>query len=142
MLSEVQRPSEFAGESDLRNILAMNLSRIEPDLQLYPDEGVTGVEFPVRVPCVGILALDANNRFVVIVLKVSRGYDRVMGQLLRYMAWIEKHHAELGEGVRGIIVSREIADDLRLTCSCLRNVSFFEYERSVSWDQVSVEAIG
>ena len=124
-------PSEFAYERDLRDFLAKHPSIIEPGLQLYEDEGVTGVEFPVGGRFVDILALDAQNRLVVIELKVSRGYDRVVGQLLRYMAWIEKHLAEPDQAVRGVIIAREISEDLKLACSSVPGVELFEYELSV-----------
>jgi hypothetical protein len=138
---ESQGPSEFAYESDLRDFLAKNLSIIEPGLQLYQDEGITGVEFPVGGRFIDILALDADKRFVVIELKVSRGYDRVIGQLLRYMAWIAKNQAEPGQGVRGIIAAREISDDLRLACSYLPNVSLYEYQLSVSLKKIALDGI-
>lgn len=123
--------SEFAYESDLRDFLAKNLSVVEPRLQLYQEEGITGVEFPVGGRFVDILAVDSQGRLVVIELKVSRGYDRVVGQLLRYMAWIKKNHAEAGQTVRGIIAARDISDDLKLACSELPDVSLYEYELSV-----------
>lgn len=128
---EAETPSEFAYESDLRDFLAKNLFVIEPGLQLYQEEGITGVEFPVGGRFVDILAVDAEKRLVVIELKVSRGYDRVVGQLLRYMAWIQTNQAEPGQAVRGIIAAREISDDLKLACSSLPVVSLYEYELSV-----------
>lgn len=136
---EIQSPSEFAYESDLRDFLAKNLSIIEPGLILYQDEGITGVEFPAGGRSIDILGVDAEKRLVVIELKVSRGYDRVVGQILRYMAWIEKHHAEPGQRVRGIIVTREISDDLRLACSYLPTVGLYEYELSVALKKVELE---
>ena len=50
---------EFAYERDLRNYLAKNLSVLERGLRF-----------------IDILAIDAAGGFVVIELKVSRGYDR------------------------------------------------------------------
>lgn len=140
-LLEIQNPSEFAYESDLRDFLAKNLSLIEPGLQLYQDEGITGIEFPVGGRFIDILAVDAEKRLVVIELKVSRGYDRVIGQILRYMAWIEKNHAESGQRVRGIIAAREISEDLKLACSYLPNVSLFEYELSVSLRKIAISSL-
>ena len=131
-------PSEFAYESDLRDFLAKDLTIIERGLQLYEEEGVTGVEFPVGGRFVDILGRDAQNRLVVIELKVSRGYDRVVGQLLRYMAWIDKHQAEPDQGVRGVIVAREISEDLKLACSSIPDVELFEYELSVVLHNVEV----
>ena len=129
--------AEFAYESDLRNYLAKNLPVIEPGLTLYHDEGITGIEFPVGGRFIDILAVDANGALVVIELKVSRGYDRVVGQLMRYMAWIQGNQAEPGQLVRGIIVAREISEDLVLACSLLPNVQLFEYELSLKLNPVS-----
>jgi endonuclease len=128
---ESDAPSQFAYEHDLRDFLAKNLSLIEAGLQLYNDEGITGIEFPAGGRFIDLLAVDSVKRLVVIELKVSRGYDRVVGQLLRYMAWIAKNHAEEGQSVRGIIVAREITEDLSLACSSLKNVVLYEYELSV-----------
>jgi hypothetical protein len=106
--------TEFAYEADLRNLLAKKLQIIEPGLHLYEEEGVTGIEFPAGGRFIDILAVDARGGYVVIELKVSRGYDRVVGQLRRYMGWVAKHHAEPGQAVRGVIVAREISEDLGL----------------------------
>ena len=60
-------------------------------------------------------------------LKVSRGYDRVVGQLLRYMAWVEQQ-MEPSKPVRGIIVAKETTEDLKLAASRISNVRLIEYE--------------
>jgi endonuclease len=134
---EQQGSAEFAYEADLRNYLSRNLSIIEPGLRLYQEEGITGVEFPVGGRFIDILAVDAKNGFVVIELKVSRGYDRVVGQLMRYMAWIRKNQAEPGQHVRGVVVAREISEDLLLACSLLSCVQLFEYELSLKLSSVN-----
>lgn len=128
--------SEFAYEHDLRDYLARNLHLVEPGLRLYEDEGVTGVEFPVGGRFIDILAIDTEKNFLVLELKVSRGYDRVVGQLLRYMGWIEKHQAEPGQTVRGAIIAKEMTEDLCLACSRIAGVSLFEYDLSVSLRRV------
>lgn len=136
---ELEPPTEFAYETDLRDFLAKNLSVLQSGLRLYQDEdeGITGIEFPAGGRFIDILALDGQNNLVVVELKVSRGYDRVVGQLLRYMAWVAQHQAELGQAVRGIIVAREISEDLLLACSTLPNVELFEYELSVTLRKVN-----
>jgi endonuclease len=129
--------NEFAYEADLRNYLAKNLSIIEPGLTLYQDEGITGVEFDVGGRRIDILAIDAKGSLVVIELKVSRGYDRVVGQLMRYMAWIRKNQAEPNQQVRGVIVAREIGEDLLLACSLLPGIKLLEYELSLKLKSVN-----
>jgi hypothetical protein len=135
--TDAEGSAEFAYEADLRNYLAKNLSVIEPGLTLYQEEGITGIEFPVGGRFIDILAVDAAGALVVIELKVSRGYDRVVGQLMRYMAWIGKNQAEPGQQVRGVIVAREIGEDLLLACSLLAGVQLFEYELSLKLKPVN-----
>lgn len=127
----------FAYESDLRDFLSRNLTIIELGLHLYEDEGISGVEFPVGGRFIDLLAIDKQNNYVVIELKVSKGYDRVVGQLLRYMAWIEKNQAEAAQKVRGIIIAREISADLHLATSRIPDVELFEYDLSVSLRKVN-----
>ena len=134
--SEEENGSKFAYEKDLQNFLAKNLSLIEPGLSLYMEEEISGIEFPAGNRSIDILAIDNKNNYVVIELKVSRGYDRVVGQILRYMAWIRKNHAEEGQKVRGIIIAREISDDLLLACSETNNVELYEYSLSITLKKI------
>ena len=124
-----------------KNYLAKNLSVIEAGLKLYEDEEIKGIEFPVGGRFIDILAVDSNGKLVVIELKVSKGYDRVVGQLMRYMAWIQKNQAESGQQVRGIIVAREISEDLKLACSLLPDVHLFEYELSLTLKRVDTKSV-
>ena len=126
-----QGSKEFALESDLRNYLARNLSRIESGLRLYDEEEISGIEFPVGGRFIDILAKDKDGGFVVIELKVSRGYDRTIGQLLRYMGWVDANLAQ-GKPVRGVIVAASITEDLKLAASRVPGVKLVEYELSFS----------
>jgi endonuclease len=51
------------------------------------------------------------------------------------MGWIVKNHAD-GLSVRGIIVAREISEDLILACFGLADLELFQYEMSVSVTRV------
>lgn len=129
-------PNEFAYERDLKNFLAKNLQILGADIKLYEDEDINGIEFPVGGRFIDILAVDGNNDYVVIELKVSRGYDRVIGQLLRYMAWIKNNMAEPGQNVKGVIVARSISEDLLLASSLISNIKLFEYKLHVSVNKI------
>ena len=124
----------------MRDFLAKNLTLIETGLRLYQDEGISGVEFPVGGRFIDILAIDKQNNYVVIELKVSKGYDRVIGQLLRYMAWIEKNQAEPTQKIRGIIIAREISEDLHLATSRILEIELFEYDLSVTLRKVNKQS--
>ena len=129
--------TEFLLERDLQRYLAQNLDRIESGLNLYEDEEATGLEFEAGGGRrIDILAIDKTGAFVVLELKVSKGYDRVVGQLLRYVNWIRQNLAVPGQRVRGMIVCRTMSEDLRLACSSIKDVELFEYQLSVTVTKV------
>ena len=132
----IEGSAEFAYEADLKNYLAKNLSVIEPGLTLFEDDGISGIEFPAGGRYIDILATDLNNNYVVIELKVSRGYDRVVGQLMRYMVWIAENQADSGQDVRGIIVARDVSEDLIMACSLLPSITMYEYQLSLDVTKV------
>ena len=128
--------SEFLLEQDLQRYLAENLECIEPGLKLFEDEGIRGIEFEAGGRRIDILAVDKSGAFVVLELKVSKGYDRVVGQLLRYTNWIRQNLADPGQRVRGIIICRTMSEDLRLACAGIRDVELYEYKLSVAVSKV------
>ena len=112
--------SEFLLERDLPRYLANNLQCIEPRLKLYEADGIRGMEFEAGAGRrIDILACDSSGALVVLEFKVSKGYDRVVGQILRYVSWVRQHLAEPGQRVRGIILCRAMSEDLRLACATL-----------------------
>jgi hypothetical protein len=129
--------TQFALEQDLQRYLADNLHIIEPGLTLFEDEDIKGFEYPAGGGRrIDILAVDKAGGFVVLELKVEKGYDRVVGQLLRYVNWVRKELAEPGQRVRGIIVCRTMSEDLRLACASIPDVELMEYQLSVTVSRV------
>ncbi|MDI4635842.1 DUF91 domain-containing protein [Pelomonas sp. V22] len=129
--------TQFALEQDLQRYLADNLHIIEPGLTLFEDEDLRGLEYPAGGGRrIDILATDKDGGFVVLELKVEKGYDRVVGQLLRYMNWVRKELADPGQRVRGIIVCRTMSEDLRLACASIADVELLEYKLSVTVERV------
>ena len=121
---------EFAYEKDLLNFLVKHLYTIEPGLVLFENEGITGIEFNAGGRFIDILAVDRNNCFVVIELKVSKGSDKVVGQILRYIGWVKSNLAEENQKVRGVIIARNISEDLKIACSVVHDIKLFEYNIS------------
>ena len=125
--------SSFAYEDDLRDYLANNLSVIETGLRLYVDsDGKNGIEYSVdkNNKRIDILATDKENKFVVIELKVSQGYERVIGQALYYKNMIKEMFNQ--EDVRVIIIAKEITIRLKKAVEDLSFVELFEYNLSVT----------
>jgi hypothetical protein len=132
---EMEYDTAFAYEEDLKNYLAKNLDIIESGLKLYEEDGINGLEYEVKGRFIDILAVDKNKNFVVIELKVSKSYDRVIGQLLRYKNWIQKELANEGQIVKGIIIANEISEDLIIACMGQPNIKLYEYELSVKLNE-------
>ncbi len=129
--------NEFAYENDLRNYLIKNLSVIERGLRIYEtQDGTTGAEFsiPGTSRRIDILALDNQNNMVVIELKVSRGYEKVVGQTLYYQSMIKSHFKQ--EKVRAIIIAREITPELKMATLYLPDFELFEYQLSLTLNKI------
>jgi hypothetical protein len=135
-IEEQENEQQFAAEADLRDFLAKNPSCIEKGLRLYQSsEGRSGIEFPVENGFIDILAIDQNQTFVVVELKVGRGRNKTIGQLLYYMGWVDKNLAKAP--CRGMIIAKEIPIDLALAVQRVPGVSLYRYNLSVSVELVT-----
>ena len=134
---ENSEETSFAYENDLRNYLSNNLSIIESGLKLYKEDGIDGVEYSVDAnnKRIDILAIDKNKIPVVIELKVSRGYERVIGQCLYYKNKVKQ--ILNSPKVRIIIISREITEQLKTATEDLPDVELFEYKLSVKLEKIN-----
>lgn len=113
---------QFALEQHLRDFLARDVGLVEPGMKLFSEiEGIDGVEVPMGGGrSADLLAVDASGSLVVVELKVSRGHEKTVGQLLRYMGFAKREYAN-GRKVRGIIIAAEISGDLRLAAEPLKD---------------------
>jgi len=64
---------------------------------------------------------------VVIELKRGKMSDATVGQLLRYIGWVQENLAEPGQKTRGIIIASNVDDALRLAVRNLPNVKVLTY---------------
>jgi endonuclease NucS-like protein len=128
---------QFAAETDLRDFLAKNPECIEKGLKIYTSNGRTGVEYPIENGFIDLLAIDNAGKLVVIELKVARGRNKTIGQLLYYMGWVDN---VLGNGpCRGMIIAKDISPDLIIATKRVPGVSLQRYKLSVSLEKVTEE---
>ena len=112
-IESVQR---FGLEKFLSDFLVYNWEKtsIGQRYELYEEDGDIAQEYPTPIGRIDLLARDRDNAdWVVIELKRGRSSDVVVGQLLRYMGWVQENLAGEDEPVRGVVIAGDADDRLR-----------------------------
>ncbi len=123
--------SQFALEAHLEEFIDKNWKHINfgANLAKYEVEEQSGRQFPAGAWSIDFLCIDkTNGDLVIIKLKRGKSSDTVVGQVLRYIGWVEENLAKPGQKVRGIIISQEIDDALKYAVKGLTNVSVLTYK--------------
>ncbi|NQE44660.1 Endonuclease NucS [ANME-1 cluster archaeon GoMg2] len=110
-------------EKDLINYLASDPSQIEQGLELQEKEYDTKSAGRIDLMCI-----DRNRDFVVVETKKGKESDKVVGQIQRYMGWINRNLAKNCENVRGIIIVNEFDEWLDYAVSVNDNIQLMYYE--------------
>jgi len=124
-------------EKDLQEYLSRDLNRLEEGFRIYSEQGRGGREFHTDVGEIDILALDKEDNFVVIELKVGKAKDSVMGQLLGYMQYVRENLAK-GKKVRGIIIAEDFDDRVLYAIRALPNVAIKKYAVKFEFQDVEI----
>jgi hypothetical protein len=115
-------------ESVLREILAADLSKLEPGLAEFdPERG--SQEFSIgKAGRMDLFCRDKNGNPVVVEIKKGYASDYTIGQIARYMGYVTENHLKPSQIVRGIIVAHEVDEHLRLAVRAVPNVELRLYE--------------
>jgi hypothetical protein len=99
---------------------------------LYDDDGrdpEAGYEYPCGIGNIDLLAKHKTERhWLVVELKRGQNSDSTVGQMLRYMGWIETHLAGSNEKVYGLIITREADDKLLYAARAIPSVGLLLYK--------------
>jgi predicted RNA-binding protein len=131
LAKDIERQTEFALETHLEEFIYSNWSQIDwnANLDLYRIEDQDGRQFPAGVWSIDFLAIDRDRGdLVVIELKRGKTSDATVGQLLRYIHWVEQNVAEGGVKVRGIIIAREVDEALRYSVMGMEKIEVNTYQ--------------
>jgi restriction system protein len=82
--------------------------------------------FSGRFPHVG------KHKWLVVELKKHQGSDQVVGQILKYMGWVEENLAAKGDLVEGIIITSSADERVRLALKNQKNINLYLYEVNFS----------
>jgi restriction system protein len=128
----VEDPSVFALEEHLEEFLLQNWSHtlLGKNYDIFQEEGeLVGQQYPTDTGPIDILAISKDKKEILVVeLKKGRASDVVVGQIQRYMGYVQEELIEDGQRVSGIIIALE--DDLRLrrSLSIAKNIDFYRYK--------------
>jgi hypothetical protein len=88
-----------------------------------------GVGFPCPIGRIDILARHRTEpRWLVVALQGDMTSDAAVGQVLRHIGWVARHHAQPQEAVEGLVVGPRADPQLGYLMAAAPNVRFYRYE--------------
>lgn len=130
----VEDPVAFAMEKHLEDFLVANWAQTElgRDWDIYTDEGeLVGQQYPTDTGPLDILAISKDrNRLLVVELKKGRASDAVVGQILRYMGFVQDELAEPKQTVEGVVIALDDDHRLRRALAMVPTIRFYRYKMS------------
>lgn len=128
---EAKSDAEFVLEKYLEDFIVANFDAIfHKKLILYkdPQEDVIAQQYATDVGKIDILAQEAKTgNFVVIELKKGRESNAVVGQILRYMGWVQENLCNDEQTVRGLIICKDVDPKLEYALKMVKNVDLKLY---------------
>lgn len=128
----IEDPSTFALEKHLEDFLVQNWksTALGKKFDIFEEEGeLVGQQYPSDTGPIDILAISKDKKTLLVVeLKKGRATDVVVGQIMRYMGYVQDELAETDQSVQGAIIALE--DDVRLNraLSATKNIKFYKYK--------------
>ena len=119
-------------EKHLEDFLIKNWKNtpIGKKYDIYEEDGeMVGQQYPSDTGPIDILAISKNHKeLLVIELKKGRASDVVMGQIQRYMGYVQEELAEDGQTVKGVIIGLDCDVRLKRALSVSHNIEFYKYK--------------
>lgn len=132
----------FPNEKALQHYLWQNLSNIrfnQKKILPYQTEKSNGLEYYTPIGRIDILCLDEDDNFVVIETKYHRVPDKTIGQISRYMGWVQKNLVvNDDQKVYGLIVGKTITSKLKYATVNQPNIYLFEYGSCLRLSHIEV----
>ncbi|OIO41550.1 hypothetical protein AUJ62_02655 [Candidatus Pacearchaeota archaeon CG1_02_32_21] len=123
--------SVFYIEKALEEYLIENwdITPLGKEYELNEEDGeLKSQQYPTDVGPIDILARDKKTKqYVVIELKKNKTSDVTVGQISRYMGWVQKNKSS-GKTVKGIIISANYDEKLEYALMIVPNVEVYKYK--------------
>ncbi len=131
---DIEDPMAFVMEQHLEAFLVANWKQtlLSQEFSIYEEEGQSvGQQYLTDTGPIDILAISKDQkRLLVVELKRGRASDVVVGQVLRYMGFVQEELALAGQTVEGVIIAFEDDQKLRRALAAVPTVSFYRYQIS------------
>lgn len=128
VLTQTSRLQKFDTEKELQMYIANNIDSFtfqNRKIALYP----RGVEYNITgVGRIDILATDEDGNFIIIETKVDRAPDKTMGQISRYIGWVDQHLNKNNKQVFGLIIGHRMDTKLKYATRLSNNIFLLEYD--------------
>ena len=136
----VEDAYEFAMEKHLEDFLVKNWTQIDlsKEYDIFEEEGEkVGQQYVTEAGTIDILAISKNKKKLLVVeLKRGRTSDIVVGQVLRYMGFVQEELAEDGQTVSGVIIALEEDKKIQRALVMVPNVALYRYQISFKLQKV------
>jgi restriction system protein len=128
---DVEDPTVFALEKHLEEFLITNWQStvLGKTYDIFEEEGeLVGRQFTTDTGPIDILAISKDKKELLVVeLKKGRASDTVVGQIQRYMGYMEEW-ADSDQIVKGVIIALDDDVRIRRALRVTRNIDFYRYE--------------
>ena len=125
----------------IRRMLAEDPELLGEGFRVYTDNkgAAVGVGFTTPVGTIDLLARNADESLVVVlVADVGREAD-LAAQILQCMGWVGKHLGRAKQMVRGVILASEVPESLMYAAAALPDsVTIVTYRMTLTFDPVEV----
>lgn len=127
----IEEPASFVLEKQLEEFLVANWANTDlgKKYDIFQENGeLVGQQYPTDTGPLDILAVSKDKKSLLVVeLKKGRASDAVVGQILRYMGFVQDELAEPGQTVRGVIITGETDPRIQRALKMTTNVEFYTY---------------
>jgi restriction system protein len=127
----VEDPAAFVMEKHLEDFLVQNWAQTDlgKEYDIYEEEGeCVGQQYQTDTGPLDILAISKDKTAFGRELKKGRASDVVVGQILRYMGYVQEELAEKEQSVKGVIIALEDDQRIRRALAVVPTIDFYRYQ--------------
>lgn len=127
----IESRSSFVFEKHLEDFLVSNWGKtpLASEYKIFKNDNEFGQQYRTEIEPIDILAEKKDGSgYLVVELKRDRASDVVVGQILRYMGYVNEHLCNDNQTVKGCIIAQRKDQKLDYALKQVNNIEFLKYE--------------